>query len=159
MTSNLRPLYGLSVRIGVALAASFGSGVGAAPLPPHCGASCPASMATHVSQTIDPCFKACGGLKGTKNLDSDCLKACRSGGKSGSGKSSPKSSSGGTPFKESQILKDADPCTRKFVPGSSSWKKCKGIDAPERKVDLFLTPAQCAKKYKKGSRQYLACIN
>lgn len=63
--------------------------------------------------------------------------------------------------KDSDIFK-GDICTKKFVAGSKQWNACKGIKSGDsgmtKPEDTFLTPAQCAARFKKGSRKYLACI-
>lgn len=56
-----------------------------------------------------------------------------------------------------------DACSDKFVPGSAAWKACKGIPSSgsgsvKKPENAFLTPAQCAAKFPKGSREYVKCI-
>ena len=62
MLRAIAPLPCAALGAGLLLAASSWTDVAAFPLPPSCGAFCPAGPLTTVSQTIDPCFKACGGF-------------------------------------------------------------------------------------------------
>ena len=69
--------------------------------------------------------------------------------------------------KKDNSTSKGDSCSDKFVPGSKAWNACKGIStsnsgqsngSAKKPENAFLTPAQCAAKFKKGSREYLACI-